>query len=117
MSVKAGIHLADCNEGSDQQRRPDQQHQGQGHLGGYELGAQSIVALARATASAAFFQRSAQIRTGRLRAGTSPNKTPVRIDNETVNAKTRQSRFTFEPRCPIRGRLSGMRVKMAGMPR
>ena len=50
------------------------------------------------------------------RAGTSPNRMPVRIDTASVNPKTRQSRLTLEPPGPMRGMLPGLRLRMARMP-
>ena len=61
--------MTDCDEASDQQRRPDQQHHGHRHLGGHQQRPCPIVSEARATAIAALFQRAAQIRARRFDSG------------------------------------------------
>ena len=67
--IEARIDLPNRNEGSDQQPRSDQQHQGQRRLGGHQQRASLIVSQARAAAIAALFERAAQIRPRRLQSG------------------------------------------------
>ena len=116
MRIEARIHLPDRDEASDQQRRPDQQHHSQRHLGGHQQRPRLVVPQARAAAIAALLQRAAQIRARRLQRGNQSKQMPVRIDKASVNPKTRQSRPTLEPPAPMRGMLPGLRLRMARMP-
>jgi hypothetical protein len=60
--IEAGIDAAQRHEGTNQQRRADQQHQRQRHLAHYQERARTVLPQACARAAAAFLQRGAQVR-------------------------------------------------------
>ena len=80
--VESGVDGAQCEEGADEQRRADQQHQRQPHLGDHQQRARLVLPEPAARSAAAFLDRRVQVErattaapaTGRTRALSPPRR-------------------------------------------
>ena len=117
MRIEPGIDRAQREESANEQRRADQQHERQSHLGDDQQRARLVLPEPAARSAAALLERRRSDRCATNAApGTGRRRGRSASETIAVNASTRQSTPTPEPSTPMRGMLPGFTASSARMP-